>query len=103
MVQTILSATASIFFVALTYSFFWLPQIVRSARRGRGSGLSKEYLVGTTMCRLFIALCEYLDLVVDSSLLKKLQTSCSAQRMFSILNLDVSATLAAILFDKLTG
>ncbi|KAJ7281576.1 hypothetical protein C8J57DRAFT_1500270 [Mycena rebaudengoi] len=56
MVQTILSATASIFFVALTYSFFWLPQIVRSARRGRGSGLSKEYLVGTTMCRLFIAL-----------------------------------------------
>lgn len=48
----------SIFFVSVTYSFFWLPQIVRSARRGRGSGLSKEYLVGTTLCRLYIALCE---------------------------------------------
>ncbi|KAJ7760513.1 hypothetical protein B0H16DRAFT_1532543 [Mycena metata] len=56
MVHTILSATLSIFFVAVTYSFFWLPQIVRSARRGRGSGLSNEYLVGTTLCRLYIAL-----------------------------------------------
>ncbi|KAJ7890572.1 hypothetical protein B0H14DRAFT_3081695 [Mycena olivaceomarginata] len=55
-VHTILSATMSIFFVSVTYSFFWLPQIVRSARRGRGSGLSKEYLVGTTLCRLYIAL-----------------------------------------------
>ncbi|KAJ7898423.1 hypothetical protein B0H13DRAFT_2031847 [Mycena leptocephala] len=42
MVQTILSATLSIIFVAFTYSLFWLPQI--------------EYLVGTTLCRLYIAL-----------------------------------------------
>ncbi|KAJ7091331.1 hypothetical protein B0H15DRAFT_930088 [Mycena belliarum] len=56
MVHTILSATLSIIFVAISYSFFWLPQIVRSARRGRGSGLSKEYLLGTTACRLYIAL-----------------------------------------------
>ncbi|KAK6992210.1 RING-type domain-containing protein [Favolaschia claudopus] len=56
MVHTILSATLSIIFVSITYSLFWLPQIVRSARRGRGSGLSKEYLVGTTLCRLYIAL-----------------------------------------------
>ncbi|KAJ7180624.1 hypothetical protein C8R46DRAFT_588307 [Mycena filopes] len=56
MVHTILSATLSIFFVAVTYSMFWLPQIVRSARRGRGSGLTKEYLVGTTICRLYVAL-----------------------------------------------
>ncbi|KAJ7449681.1 hypothetical protein FB451DRAFT_1287670 [Mycena latifolia] len=56
MVHTILSATLSIIFLAATYSFFWLPQIVRSTRRGRGSGLAKEYLVGTTVCRLYIAL-----------------------------------------------
>ncbi|KAJ7252759.1 hypothetical protein B0H12DRAFT_1117744 [Mycena haematopus] len=56
MVHTILSATLSIIFVSITYSLFWLPQIVRSARRGRGSGLSKEYLIGTTLCRLYIAL-----------------------------------------------
>ncbi|KAF7370635.1 RING-type domain-containing protein [Mycena sanguinolenta] len=56
MVHTILSATLSIIFVSITYSFFWLPQIARSARRGRGSGLSAEYLVGTTVCRLYIAL-----------------------------------------------
>ncbi|KAJ6607473.1 hypothetical protein B0H10DRAFT_550301 [Mycena sp. CBHHK59/15] len=56
MVHTILSATLSIIFVAITYSLFWLPQIIRSARRGRGSGLTKEYLVGTTICRLYIAL-----------------------------------------------
>ncbi|KAJ6518763.1 hypothetical protein C8R45DRAFT_949170 [Mycena sanguinolenta] len=56
MVHTILSATLSIIFVSITYSLFWLPQIARSARRGRGSGLSAEYLVGTTVCRLYIAL-----------------------------------------------
>ncbi|KAJ7193760.1 hypothetical protein GGX14DRAFT_588157, partial [Mycena pura] len=35
-----------------------LPQfkIVRSVRRCRGSGLTTEYLVGTTICRLYIAL-----------------------------------------------
>ncbi|KAF7309806.1 RING-type domain-containing protein [Mycena indigotica] len=55
-VHTILSATLSIMFVAGSYSMFWLPQIVRSVRRGRSSGLSTEYLVGTTLCRLSIAL-----------------------------------------------
>jgi len=55
-VHTILSATLSIIFVAVAYSFFWLPQIVRSVRRGRGSGLTTEYLVGTTICRLYVAL-----------------------------------------------
>jgi hypothetical protein len=46
----------SLFFVAITYSSIWLPQIVRSARRGRTSGLTKEYILGTTICRLFGAL-----------------------------------------------
>lgn len=45
-----------LFFVASMYSFIWAVQIYRSARRSRGSGLSTEYLVGTTVCRLFFIL-----------------------------------------------
>ncbi|KAH9928798.1 hypothetical protein B0H21DRAFT_814236 [Amylocystis lapponica] len=42
--------------VGSLYSFTWLAQIYRSVRRGRSSGLSVEYLVGVTVCRLFFAL-----------------------------------------------
>lgn len=45
-------------FVTVTYSFIWFPQIVRSARRGRSSGLKKEYIIGTTICRLYSAMCQ---------------------------------------------
>ncbi|OBZ78657.1 DSC E3 ubiquitin ligase complex subunit 1 [Grifola frondosa] len=45
-----------LFFVGSLYSFIWFAQIYRSARRGRSSGLSTEYLVGTTICRLFFVL-----------------------------------------------
>ncbi|KAG6850568.1 hypothetical protein H0H93_011767 [Arthromyces matolae] len=55
-VRVILSPILSMIFVGITYSFIWLPQIMRSARRGRTSGLSKEYIVGTTICRLWLAL-----------------------------------------------
>ncbi|KAG6900331.1 hypothetical protein C0993_012528 [Termitomyces sp. T159_Od127] len=55
-VRVILSPMLSMVFVAITYSFIWLPQIIRSARRGRTSGLSKEYIIGTTICRLYLAL-----------------------------------------------
>ena len=48
-----------LFFVACMYSFVWAVQIYRAVRRSRGSGLSAEYLVGTTICRLFFLLCEY--------------------------------------------
>ena len=58
-VRVILSPTLSMLFVFVTYSSIWLPQIIRSVRRGRGSGLSKGYLFGTTICRLFNCLCEY--------------------------------------------
>ena len=44
---------------AVAYSMFWLPQIVRSALRGRSAALTTEYLVGTTICRLIFALCLY--------------------------------------------
>ncbi|KAF5383788.1 hypothetical protein D9615_003714 [Tricholomella constricta] len=55
-VRVILSPTLSMVFVSITYSLIWLPQIIRSARRGRSSGLSKEYIIGTTACRLYLAL-----------------------------------------------
>ncbi|KAF8967642.1 hypothetical protein BDZ97DRAFT_1802585 [Flammula alnicola] len=55
-VRVILSPLLSVLFVAVTYSSIWLPQIVRSIHRGRSSGFSKEYILGTTFCRLFIAL-----------------------------------------------
>lgn len=32
---------------------------MRSVRRGRTSGLAREYVVGTTVCRLYLALCEF--------------------------------------------
>jgi hypothetical protein len=41
------------------YSLFWLPQIIRSVKKGRSSALTAEYLIGTSLCRLFHALCEY--------------------------------------------
>ncbi|KAF9644702.1 hypothetical protein BDM02DRAFT_3190363 [Thelephora ganbajun] len=40
---------------AVTYSMFWLPQVARSALRGRNGALTTEYLVGTTICRLLFA------------------------------------------------
>ncbi|KAF9018615.1 hypothetical protein BDZ89DRAFT_1139888 [Hymenopellis radicata] len=55
-VRVILSPTLSLIFVAVTYSGIWLPQIVRSVRRGRSSGFTKEYVIGTTACRLYLAL-----------------------------------------------
>ncbi|GLB43394.1 putative ring finger [Lyophyllum shimeji] len=55
-VRVILSPTLSMVFVSVTYSLIWLPQIIRAARRGRSSGLTTEYVVGTTSCRLYLAL-----------------------------------------------
>ncbi|KAH9479483.1 DSC E3 ubiquitin ligase complex subunit 1 [Psilocybe cubensis] len=55
-VRVILSPTLSKIFLVLTYSTIWMAQIWRSASRGRSSGLSKEYILGTTACRLYLAL-----------------------------------------------
>ncbi|KZP30544.1 hypothetical protein FIBSPDRAFT_777298 [Athelia psychrophila] len=55
-VRVIMSPSMTMLFVGGVYSFFWMPQIVRSARRGRSSGLTAEYLVGTTICRLYFLL-----------------------------------------------
>lgn len=57
-VRVIMSPLLSLIFVASTYCSIWAPQIVRSVRRGRSSGLSKSYILGTTTCRLLSAICE---------------------------------------------
>jgi len=58
-VRIILSPTLSFLFVACTYSLIWLPQIWRSIKRGRSSGMTAEYVLGITVCRLYLVLCKY--------------------------------------------
>ena len=66
-VRVIMSPLLSLLFVAVTYCSLWLPQIIRSVRRGRSSGLSKEYVLGMTTCRLFSALCKLLPCIYEFS------------------------------------
>ena len=56
-VRVVLSPPLALSFVAVMYSCFWLPQILRSARRGRSTSLSKEYLFGSTTFRMFFVTC----------------------------------------------
>ena len=91
-VRIIVSPSMTLLFVGSMYSFFWLPQIVRSARRSRSSGLTKEYLVGTTICRLFFALCEFIHrqcTMIHTHLFLN-QTSWRARKTFLMWNLGVS-------------
>ena len=56
--RIVIMLSLPLFFIGSLYSCMWLMQIYRSARRTRSSGLSLEYLVGTTLGRLFFACCE---------------------------------------------
>lgn len=53
----IFSPVLAVYAIGAIYSLLWIPQIVRSARRNSRPGLSKEYLIGSTVGRLFFALC----------------------------------------------
>lgn len=55
-VRIIIRLSLPLFFIGSMYSFIWMCQIYRSVRRGRSSPLSAEYMVGTTLCRLYFAL-----------------------------------------------
>jgi hypothetical protein len=55
-VRVIVTPSLALVFVASMYSLFWLPQIIRSVKKGRSSALTAEYLIGTSLCRLFHAL-----------------------------------------------
>lgn len=41
------------------YATMWSLQIYRAVRRARTSGLTAEYLIGTSICRLYYLLCEW--------------------------------------------
>ncbi|KAI0351865.1 hypothetical protein OH77DRAFT_1486589 [Trametes cingulata] len=53
--RIVIALSLPLFFIGSLYSCMWLMQIYRSARRARSSGLSLEYLIGTTLGRLFFA------------------------------------------------
>lgn len=57
-IRVLVSPSLALLTIAGIYGNFWVPQIIRSARRGTASGLRLEYLLGTTACRAFFALCE---------------------------------------------
>ncbi|KAF8507963.1 hypothetical protein BU17DRAFT_57057, partial [Hysterangium stoloniferum] len=54
--NVIFSPVLALFTIGLIYSFLWAPQIYRSARRSLRPGLNKDYLIGSTIGRLFFAL-----------------------------------------------
>lgn len=54
--RVVLILSLPLLFIGAMYSFMWTAQIWRSIRRGRTSGLSAEYLIGVTACRLFFIL-----------------------------------------------
>ncbi|KAI9063826.1 hypothetical protein FKP32DRAFT_1571123 [Trametes sanguinea] len=51
--RIVIALSLPLFFVGTLYTCMWMMQIYRSARRSRSSGLSAEYLLGTTLGRLF--------------------------------------------------
>ena len=55
--RVVIMLSLPLFFIGSLYSCMWLMQIYRSGRRARTSGLSMEYLVGTTLGRLFFICC----------------------------------------------
>ena len=56
--RIVIMLSLPLFFIGSLYTCVWLMQIYRSARRARSSGLSAEYLIGSTLGRLFFVLCE---------------------------------------------
>lgn len=56
-VRVIVAPGLAAVLLAVLYSSIWAPQIVRAARRGRPCSLGRNYIVGTTVGRMLLALC----------------------------------------------
>lgn len=56
--RLVLALSLPFVFIGGLYSFMWTMQIYRAIRRRRTSGLTAEYLIGTSICRLYYMLCE---------------------------------------------
>ncbi|THH29492.1 hypothetical protein EUX98_g4697 [Antrodiella citrinella] len=54
--RVVIMLSLPLLFVGSLYGFLWAPQLYRSVRRGRSSGLHAEYVIGVTLCRLFFIL-----------------------------------------------
>lgn len=55
--RLVIALSVPLLFIGMMYSSMWAVQIYRTARRGRASGLTGEYLLGITVCRLYFLLC----------------------------------------------
>ncbi|KAJ7600142.1 hypothetical protein C8J56DRAFT_767481 [Mycena floridula] len=51
-----MTVTMSLFVVVLSYCSLWITQIAKSIRTGKRSRLRPEYVIGTTVCRLYLLL-----------------------------------------------
>jgi hypothetical protein len=58
-VRVIVAPGLAAVLLAVLYSSIWAPQIVRAARRGRPCSLGRNYIVGTTVGRMLLALCTF--------------------------------------------
>jgi transmembrane E3 ubiquitin-protein ligase len=57
--RIILAPSLAMVVFAIIYIGMWSPQIYRATRRARTCALSAEYLIGTTIGRLAIGMCQY--------------------------------------------
>lgn len=89
--RVVVMLSLPLLFIGSMYAFMWAPQIYRSARRGRSSGLHVEYTVGVTLCRLFFLLCEFSFFRLRPHLgAEMMQTSWDVPRTFWMLSHEVS-------------
>ena len=67
--RLVIALSIPIVFLAALHCSIWSTQIYRAARRGRTSGLTAEYLIGTTFGRLYFLLCEFIPHVLGARVL----------------------------------
>jgi hypothetical protein len=58
LIQVIVSSKLLLVALLLLHSF-WIPQIVRNARKGTRRALRKRYVFGTSLARMYFPLCEF--------------------------------------------
>ncbi len=75
-VHTLFHPDMAFWMLGIMYSFIWLPQIVRSARRNSGRALRKRYVIGTSLCRQFFALCKLNSITLCTSLTRADMFAC---------------------------
>ncbi|KAI0683663.1 hypothetical protein BC835DRAFT_1295386 [Cytidiella melzeri] len=54
--RLVIALSIPLVFIGALYFSMWAAQIYRTMKRGRTSGLTAEYLIGTTLCRLYYLL-----------------------------------------------